>query len=120
MEENKDTTEKKTAEKLVDAVGNWIETYRNILTLRVVEHASEGASISIVGVLALLVAIFILLFLGLGSAWWMGEKLDNMKAGFFIVGGIYTAILIVIIATAKKVLLPGIRNLIIKKIYEHD
>jgi len=120
MEENKDTTEKKTTEKLVDAVGNWIETYRNIITMRVVEHASEGASISIVGVLSLLVVIFILLFLGLGAAWWMGEKLDNMKAGFFIVGGIYTAILIVIAATAKKLLLPGIRNLIIKKIYEQD
>ena len=49
MEENKNTSE-----KLVDAVGNWIETYRNLLTLRVVEHASEGASISILGIIALL------------------------------------------------------------------
>jgi hypothetical protein len=120
MEENKSTSEQGPTEKLVDAVGNWIETYRNIMTMRAVEHASEGASISILGVLSLLVAIFILLFLGLGSAWWMGEKMDNMKAGFFIVGGIYAAILIVIVATAKSVLIPGIRNLIIKKIYEQD
>lgn len=120
MEENKTTAEKNPAEKLVDAVGNWIETYRNIITMRVVEHASEGASISILGVLSLLVVVFILLFFGIGAAWWIGERLENMKAGFFIVGGVYSAVLVLIVATAKKVLLPGIRNLIIKKIYEQD
>jgi len=115
MEENKNTSE-----TLVGAVSDWIETYRNLITLRVVEHASQGASIGALGALTLLVIIFILFFLGLGSAWWMGEKLENMKAGFFIVGGIYSAVLIVILIMAKKILIPGIRNLIIKKIYEQD
>jgi len=115
MEENKNTSE-----TLVGAVSDWIETYRNLITLRVVEHASQGASIGALGALTLLVIIFILFFLGLGSAWWMGEKLENMKAGFFIVGGIYSAVLIVILIMAKKILIPGIRKLIIKKIYEQD
>jgi peptidoglycan biosynthesis protein MviN/MurJ (putative lipid II flippase) len=115
MEENKNTSE-----KLVDAVSNWIDTYRNILILRAAEHSSQGASISIFGILAMLVAIFILLFSGLGAAWWIGEKLENMKAGFFIVGGAYVIVLIVLLLTAKKLLIPGIRNLIIKKIYEQD
>jgi len=115
MEENK-----KTSEKLVGAVGDWVETYRNLTGVRIVEHTSMGASVSVLGVLTLLLIIFILLFLGLGSAWWMGEKLDNMKAGFFIVGGVYGAVLIIILMLAKKVLIPGIRNLIIKKIYEQD
>lgn len=115
MEENNNATE-----KLVNAVNDWIETYRNLITIRIVEHSSQGASLSIFGILALLVIVFILLFLGLGSAWWIGEKLENMKAGFFIVGGFYTAILIILLMMAKKLLIPGIRNLIIKKIYEQD
>jgi len=115
MEENK-----KTSEKIVGAVGDWVETYRNLMGIRIVERTSMGASVSLLGVLTLLVIVFILLFLGLGSAWWMGEKLDNMKAGFFIVGGVYGTVLIVILLLAKKVLIPGIRNLIIKKIYEQD
>jgi hypothetical protein len=115
MEENKNTSE-----KLVGAVGDWIETYRNLITVRVVEHASQGASVGVLSILVLLVVVFILFFLGLGSAWWMGEKLENMKAGFFIVGGVYGAILIVLLIMAKKILIPGIRNLIIKKIYEQD
>ena len=115
MEENKNTSE-----RLLDAVGNLVDTYRNLLTIRMVEKASQGASLSIVSIIMLLVAVFILLFLGLGSAWWVGEELQNMKAGFFIVGGVYTTILAIILILAKKTLIPGIRNLIIKKIYEQD
>ena len=115
MEENK-----KTSEKLVGAVADWVETYRNLMGVRIVEHTSLGASVSFLSALTLLVIVFILLFLGLGAAWWIGEQLDNMKAGFFIVGGVYGAVLIIILAIAKKVLIPGIRNLIIKKIYEQD
>lgn len=115
MEENNNATE-----KLVNAVNDWVETYRNLITIRIVEHSSQGASLSIFGILALLVIVFILLFLGLGSAWWIGEKLENMKAGFFIVGGFYATVLIILLMMAKKLLIPGIRNLIIKKIYEQD
>jgi hypothetical protein len=115
MEETNNATE-----KLVNAVNDWVETYRNLITIRIVEHSSQGASLSIFGILALLVIVFILLFLGLGSAWWIGEKLENMKAGFFIVGGFYAIVLIILLMMAKKLLIPGIRNLIIKKIYEQD
>jgi uncharacterized membrane protein YqjE len=115
MEENK-----KGSEKLVGAVADWVETYRHLMGVRIVEHTSLGASVSFLSVLTMVVIVFILLFLGLGAAWWIGEQLDNMKAGFFIVGGVYGAVLIIILAMAKKVLIPGIRNLIIKKIYEQD
>lgn len=115
MKENKNTSE-----KVVDAVGDWIESYRDLMTIRVVEHASHGASLGIFGVIALLTVVFILAFLGLGCAWWVGEVLDNMKAGFFIVGVFYLIVLIILLSTAKKYLLPGIRNMIIKKIYGQD
>jgi hypothetical protein len=115
MEENK-----KTTDKLVDAVGDWIETYRNLITLRVVERSSQGASVSILGMIAMVFIVFVLFFIGFGSAWWVGEALENMKAGFFIVGGIFMLILLILLLIAKKVLIPGIRNLIIKKIYEQD
>jgi hypothetical protein len=113
MEENKNTTE-----KIVDAASDWIETYRNLLTIKIVEQASQGASVSIIGIFALLAVIFILLFIGLGAAWWVGETLDNMKAGFFIVGAVYLTLLVIVLALAKRVLIPGIRNIIIRKIYE--
>ncbi|HMG89643.1 MAG TPA: hypothetical protein VK589_06275 [Chryseolinea sp.] len=107
-------------DSLVDAAGDLIETYRDLLTVRIVEHTSMGASISIVGIISLVIIVFVLLFAGFGAAWWIGDTMNNMKAGFFIVGGFYTLVLIIVLATAKSFLIPSLRNMIIKNIYEQD
>jgi uncharacterized membrane protein len=113
-------TAAKDKERLVDVGSDLVEAYRNLITIKIVEHTSMGASVGIIGLLGLVTGMFILLFAGLGAAWWLGEYLNNMKAGFFIVGGIYVVILIVLLATSKKVIVPQIRNLIIRKIYDQD
>lgn len=112
--------EKKSGEKILDIAGDMVENYRNLITIKVVEHSSLAGAASILGILLLVVAVFILLFAGIGFAWWVGEELRNMKAGFFIVGGIYTIIFLILILISKKMLLPSLRNMIIKKIYEQD
>lgn len=112
--------EKKSGEKILDLAGDMVENYRNLITLKVIEQSSRVGSISIMGILLLIVAVFALLFGGLGLGWWLGESLENMKAGFFIVGGIYTLILVILILIARKTLLPSLRDMIIKKIYEED
>jgi hypothetical protein len=108
------------SERLVDVGGDLVEAYRDLITIKIIEHTSLGASVSVVGLLSLVLAMFVLLFGGLGSAWWLGEYLGNMKVGFFIVGGVYTLIFVILLLTSRKVLVPWIRNLIIKKIYEQD
>jgi hypothetical protein len=113
-------TDAERQDTVVDAAGDLIETYRDLITVRIVEHTSMGASISIVGIITLLIIVFVLIFSGLGAAWWIGDAMNNMKAGFFIVGGFYTLILIAVLATAKSFIIPNVRNLIIKKIYEQD
>ncbi|HOX81918.1 MAG TPA: hypothetical protein PLJ60_11820 [Chryseolinea sp.] len=112
--------EKNDGEKWVDDLGNLVETYRNLITIRVVEHTSLGASLSALGILSLIFLLCILLFFGLGAAWWIGELMQNRTAGFFIVGGIYFFLLGGILLMARKFIVPLIRNLIIKKIYDQD
>lgn len=112
--------EKKSGEKILDLAGDMVENYRNLITIKIVEHSSLAGAASILGILLLVVAVFVLLFAGIGFAWWLGEETGNMKAGFFIVGGIYTVILVILILMSKKILLPSFRNTIIKKIYDED
>ena len=107
-------------ERWVDIGGDLVEAYRDLITIKVVEQTSIGASISIVGLLSLVVASLVLLFAGLGLAWWLGESMNNMIAGFFIVGGVYALIFTMLLLASKKILVPRIRNLIIKKMYEQD
>jgi hypothetical protein len=112
--------EKKSGEKILDLAGDMVENYRNLITIKVVEHSSLAGAASILGIILLVVAVFIMLFAGIGFAWWLGENMGNMKAGFFVVGGIYTVILLILLLISKKVLLPSLRNTIIKKIYDED
>jgi hypothetical protein len=112
--------EKKSGEKILDLAGDMVENYRNLITIKVVEHSSLAGASSILGILLMVVAVFILLFGGIGCAWWVGEALGNMKVGFFIVGGVYALVFLILILISKKMLLPSLRNMIIKKIYEQD
>lgn len=113
-------TEGKSSKGLIDAGSDLVVAYRDLITIKAIEYTSLGASKSAVGLLSLIFASFVLLFVGFGLAWWLGEVMDNIKAGFFIVGGVYTLAFTLILLTSNKVLVPGIRNFIIKKIYEQD
>ncbi len=115
MEEDKNSTD-----KWVSSVADLMDSYRKLITVKVVEHTSLGISLSIIGILSMIMAVFVLLFTGIGSAWWLGEYLQNMKAGFFIVSGFYALIFIILLLTSPGIWIPRIRNTIIKKIYEQN
>ena len=112
--------EKSNTETWIDGAENFIETYRDLMTVRIVSHASNGASFGILGIITLLLLLCIMLFLGLGAAWWVGEVLANRMVGFFIVGGAYLVLLTTLLLMARKVIIPAIRNIIIKNIYDED
>ena len=76
MEEKKTTTE-----QWVEGIENIAETYRSLITVRVVEQTSLGATLSFLGIIFLMFTICILIFLGLGTAWWVGKELNNPAGG---------------------------------------
>ena len=115
MEEDKNSTD-----TWVNSITDLVDSYRHLITVKVVEHTSLGISLSIIGILSMIMAVFVLLFTGIGSAWWLGEYLQNMKAGFFIVGAFYTLVFIILLLTSPGIWIPRIRNAIIKKIYEQN
>jgi hypothetical protein len=112
--------EKISTDKWLNSITDLIDSYRNLISVKVVEHTSLGISLSIIGILSMIMAVFVLLFAGIGSAWWLGEYLQNMKAGFFIVGGLYALIFTILLLTSPGIWIPRIRNQIIKKIYEQN
>jgi len=121
MQPGKSTEEEKnTTEKWVNSITDLVDSYRNLISVKVVEHTSLGISLSIIGILSMIMAVFVLLFTGIGSAWWLGEYLQNMKAGFFIVGGFYALVFTILLLTSPGIWIPRIRNAIIKKIYEQN
>lgn len=111
---------KESAENVLDTIEDILETHRDIAVVKFLQRFSTTASAAVIGIIGLLMILLILVFAGIGLAMWIGESLQNMKAGFFIVGGLFIVALSVILLIAKRVLVPIIRNLIIDKIYEED
>src|SRR5689334_12145249 len=103
---------------LGEDVEAYLEAYYELKVLKLSEKASLIASQGITVSLLVLLGIFVLAFSGIAMAWWIGLKLDNIVAGFFLVAGLYLFIFLILIAFRKKVIIPGFRNMIIKKMYE--
>ena len=109
---------KHKAENLTDHVTEYVETYFALNVLKATDKVAGAASSSITSVLIGVFAFFFLLLVSIGLGYWIGQKMDNMLAGFAIVAGFYLLLAILIIALRKSVLLPYLKNIIIRSAYE--
>lgn len=102
----------------IGTLGDMIDTGRSLMNVTLVEKTAVGGSVGILGIALFVFAVFVLLFGSIGVAWWIGDTMSNMKAGFFIVGGAWLVVLIVVLLLANPVILPRLRDLIVRRIYE--
>jgi hypothetical protein len=119
MSDQQEEQERPT-EKLISIAHEMIDAYRDLAKLTVVENVSLGVSLSVTGIVLLVFVCFSMLFGALGLAWWIGESMNNMKAGFFIAGSAFLLVLLIILLAAKKSIVPWIRDMVIKNIYEAE
>jgi hypothetical protein len=109
---------KQKTETLTHDVEDYIETYIKLSALKATDKAAGIASVSVTAILVLTFTVLVLLFLGFGLGWWIGENMNNMLAGFAIVAGIYLLLTAIVVLFRKNLLLPLVRNIIIKIAYE--
>lgn len=109
---------KNKAESLTEHVTEYMETYFALNVLKATDKAASAASNSITAVLIVVFGFFFILFISIGLGYWLGRQMDNMLAGFAIVAGFYGLLAALIIALRKSVLLPFLKDKIIKSAYE--
>jgi hypothetical protein len=102
---------------LADHVEDIANTFYRLTVVNVAQKTSNITSGIIVALLACVVGSMVLLFLGIGLAWWLGNVLESRVGGFLSAAGIFFILLIIIALLRKKIISP-IRNLIIRKIYD--
>jgi len=105
---------------LSEDVEAYVEAYYELKVLKLSEKASLMASQSIAASAMILLFIFILAFASIALGWWLGQRLANMAAGFSIVAGIYTLLFLLTLMLRKKLIIPEIRNMIIKKMFDDN
>jgi ABC-type multidrug transport system fused ATPase/permease subunit len=110
-------TVKDTAEDLIKHAGDYIETLYKKTVLQLTQKVVNTGASLISGVLAVVVAVFAFFFLNVALAWWIGAALNSPALGFLIVGAVYL-LLFIILLSAKKSFVKGLRNMLIRKIYD--
>ena len=120
MQEQKTKTEeiKEEAKDIVNHIGDFLETYYQLLTVRLAKTVVDITSSLINSIILALLGFLFLSFISLGLAWWLGNIVDNRAGGFFITAGIYLVIIVILVVMRKKLILPFLRNFLTRKIYE--
>ena len=109
---------KTKAENLTHHLSDLADTYYKLALVTVTQKATNITSGILAGVSALLLLIFILFFLGMGLAWWLGNLLNSVPAGFFIVAGLFIIMMVALVLLRKKIVFPLLKKAILKKLYE--
>jgi hypothetical protein len=111
-----DDLKEKTVD-LADHVEDIANTFYRLTVVNVAQKTSNITSGIIVALVACVLGSMVLLFLGIGLAWWLGNVLESRVGGFLLAAGIFFVLLIIVALLRKKIISP-IRNLIIRKIYD--
>jgi hypothetical protein len=114
----KTTGIKENLANIAEQTHDLAETAYKLAVLEATEQLTKVASITIIISVLLLLLNFLLLFLGFGVARWIGDSMEDVKMGFFIVGGFYLLLIVLIIVLSKKTIAPYFRNFLVKKMYE--
>src|SRR5580765_2874053 len=112
MEDLKAKTEeiKEDAKDVAGHVGDFLETYYQLLTIKLAQKVIDVTSSLINSIILAFLGVLFISFVGLGLAWWLGDLINNRAAGFFITAGIYLLIMLLLIVMRKKLIFPLLRN----------
>ena len=104
----------KLIEKLLERVVEYGKTSAELLKLKALDKASDVFSSLVLRSVAIILIASFMLFLNFGLAFWLGEIIGKSYYGFFLVGGFYILIFVVIFLFMRKWIIRITRDYIIK------
>ena len=109
---------KEDAKDLLEHVTDYLENYYQLITVNVAQKGVNLASGIINAVILAILGLFAFGLISFGIGWWLGNLVNSRAGGFFLMEGIYIVIMAAVIVMRKKIILPFLRDLLTKKIYE--
>lgn len=100
---------------LITDAGDYMETRLELLKLQAISKSSDVTSSIVSRVAILLITSFALILLHVGLAIWLGELLGKVYLGFFVIGGFYFLVALLLHLFRKDWIKEPVSSLIIKK-----
>lgn len=106
----------KHIEDFVSKAGDLAETKVELWKLRAAGKISETVSSLISKIAIILFTGAALTIVSIGLALWIGSEIGNLSYGFFIVGGFYALVGLLLFIFRKNLLKGPLSNMILQKI----
>src|ERR1035437_5612938 len=105
-------------EELFQKIKEYADVRLNLFKLKSINKFAGFMSLSITLIILIVIFSTILLCITIGAALLIGEWVGKIYYGFFIVGGIYLIIGLVIYTLRGKVIKTKVRNKLIKELID--
>lgn len=105
-------------EEFIRHTGELGETGIRLGKLSAVQKTADISSRVATRIVLLFLVLMVVLFCSVAAACWIGNSLHSAALGFLLVGAIYLVLAIVLIIVKKNLVLPFLRNQVVKMIYK--
>mgnify|MGYP001331205539 CR=1 FL=1 len=107
---------KSKASDLADHVGGLLDTYYQLALVNVTKKSSTVATLAITLLFIGVFSVCVLVFIGVGLVVWLSTMM-SMTAACFIVAAFYMVLIVALWLLRRKLILPAVRELLVRKIY---
>lgn len=112
--------EKIKIEQLVTHVKEYAEERMNLLMLGAQEKTSKVIAGTSTALIMIVLGVFVLGFLSMALAWYIGQQLEQPFLGFLIVGGFYLVLAVLLWVMREKWIGLPVMNAFIKNIADDE
>ena len=102
-------------ESLFTKTTDYLETKIELLKFKAVDKASDVTSSVISRLVIGLIVALVLLFINIGLAIWIGDLLGKMYYGFFLLGGFYLLVAIILYASRRAFIKRPLNDRLVRK-----
>jgi len=101
---------------LFERAEDYSKTTIKLFKLNAIDKSADVASSLVARLAVIMTVVFSVLIISIGVGFWLGKMLDDTSYGFFIVGGFYVLLAILLHLFRKQWLKYPVSNSIIKKL----
>lgn len=110
--------EKEDKPNIAEMAADYVETYYKLTVVNINQKIADISAAASFSLMAAIIVCFILMFMGVAGALWLGKLVNDQALGFLLFGAFCLVVFIFFFVTRKKIFYPFIKNIIIKSIYE--
>ena len=111
-------TQPTNVEELFTELKDYGDTRLKLFKLKGIQKISNFASSLITSLLLVLLFLLVIICISIGLSLVIGEALGQSYYGFFIIGGVYLIVGIILFATKTKIMKTPISNKLIKDLMD--